>query len=243
MNAGKIKRLSPVILIYAFLLLGVLVVLYPFLYMTMNSFKTGPDILNAPNALPRSLTFGGYVSVFQTLNIPRLFFNTIFISVSVTVLSTLISAMVAYGIEKCDVPGKKFVKNVILSSMMIPGVLLLIPTYMMMYQWHWINTYRVMIIPAAVSAYNIFLFIQFCSQIDNAYLEAARIDGASEWRTFWSIALPMSRPALATVAILSFMGSWNDMMTPLLYLRGNSHMTLQLAIYNFSSQIPGKDAE
>lgn len=236
------KKLKNIIL-YTILTIGSIVVLYPFLFMVMNSFKTGPAIMNEPLSLPKSLNLNGYIGVFTNLNIPRLFLNTVFISGSVTVLNVLFSSMVAYGIVKGDLPHKALLKNIILVSMMIPGILLLIPTYIMMYKWNWINTYRVLIIPASISAYNVFLMIQFISQIDDAYLEAARIDGASELTIFFKVLLPMCKPALATIGILTFMGSWNDFMGPLLYLRGDSKMTLQLALYNFSGAIPGQYLE
>lgn len=236
------KKIKNVVL-YTILTIGSIVVLYPFLFMVMNSFKTGPAIMNEPLSLPKSLNLNGYVGVFTNLNIPRLFLNTVFISGSVTVLNVLFSSMVAYGIVKGDLPHKALLKNIILVSMMIPGILLLIPTYIMMYKWNWINTYRVLIIPASISAYNVFLMIQFISQIDDAYLEAARIDGASELTIFFKVLLPMCKPALATIGILTFMGSWNDFMGPLLYLRGDSKMTLQLALYNFSGAIPGQYLE
>lgn len=239
----KLKKILKNTILYMVLILGSIVVIYPFFYMIMNSFKTGTAIMNEPLALPKSINLNGYIAVFKALNIPRLFFNTIFISGSVTVLNVLFSSMVAYGIVKGDLPHKKLLKNIILASMMIPGILLLIPTYMMMYAWNWIDTYRVLIIPGSVSAYNIFLMMQFVSQIDDAYLEAARIDGASELRIFFKILMPMSVPALSTVAILSFMGSWNDFFGPLLYLRGDSKMTIQLALFKFSGAIPGQYVE
>lgn len=242
-NKSKLKKALVKVILYGTLLIGSIFVLYPFFFMIMNSFKTGTEIMNAPLALPKALSFNGYREVFKNLNIPRLFFNTIFIAGSVTVLNVLFSAMVAYAIVKQDVPYKKVTRGIILGSMMIPGVLLLIPTYTMMYNWDWINTYRVLIIPGALSAYNIFLMIQFFTQIDDAYLEAARIDGASELTIFTKVVLPMAVPALSTIGILTFMGSWNDFMGPLLYLRSEAIMTLQIAIFKFSSTIPGLHAE
>ncbi|GEA61201.1 carbohydrate ABC transporter permease [Vibrio comitans] len=230
-------------LIYGALIITSLIVIYPFFYMIMNSFKAGPEILHSPNSLPTSISFRGYLEVFETVNLGRVFFNTIFISVSVTVLNTLFSCMVAYAIVKTNLPGREFWLKVILGSMMIPAVLFTIPTYIMMYEWNWINTYRVLIIPGAISAYNIFLLVQFMKQIDNAYLEAARIDGASEFRIFFKVVLPMLRPALATVGILTFMGAWNDFMGPLLYVRDESLMTLQLALYNFKTEVPSTNLE
>jgi multiple sugar transport system permease protein len=113
----------------------------------------------------------------------------------------------------------------------------------MLYNWGWIDSYRVMIIPGMMSSYNIFLMIQFMKNIDDAYLEATRIDGANEFRVFVSVVMPMAKPALATLAILTFMGSWNDFIGPLLYLRDESKMTLQLALFRFRSEIPGENAE
>ncbi len=240
---NKRKKILKNVILYAILIAGSIFVIYPFFFMIINSFKTGPEIMHQPLKLPDSINFNGYKGVFKSLNIPKLFLNTIFISGTVTVLNVLFSSMVAYGIVKGDLPHKKILQDIILGSMMIPGVLLLIPTYMMMYNWKWINTYRVLILPAAVSAYNIFLMIQFISQIDDAYLEAARIDGASELQVFFKVLLPMAKPALATIAILTFMGSWNDFFGPLLYLRGDSKMTLQLALFKFSNAIPGKYLE
>ncbi|WP_105614866.1 carbohydrate ABC transporter permease [Vallitalea okinawensis] len=239
-----IKKVKPkMVIIYTLLILGLFVVMYPFAFMIMNSFKTGPEIMHQPNAFPTELSFRGYIGVFQTLNIPRLFANTIFVAGSITLLNTIFASMVAYGIVKCDIPEKEILTKIILASMMIPGILLLIPTYMMMYNWEWVNTYRVLIIPAAISAYNIFLMMQFMTQIEDAYLEAARIDGSSEWLVFWKVVLPMAKPALSTVAILTFMGAWNDFFGPLLYIRDESLMTLQLALFKFQSSIPGENLE
>lgn len=239
MNADRKRNL----LIYGTLFVAAFIVLYPFFYMVINSFKTGPEIMHSPNSLPKEWSFAGYIKVFDSVNLGRVFFNTIFISVTVTFLNTLFSSMVAYSIVKTNLPGREFWLKVILGSMMIPAILFTIPTYMMMYEWNWINTYRVLIIPGAISAYNIFLMVQFMKQIDNAYLEAARIDGASELRIFFKIILPMMRPALATVGILTFMGAWNDFMGPLLYVRDDSLMTLQLALYNFKTEVPGTNLE
>ncbi|MGR5211171.1 carbohydrate ABC transporter permease [Vibrio astriarenae] len=231
------------ILILGLLSFASIIVLYPFFYMIMNSFKDGSDILHYPTALPKAISFTGYIDVIKSVNLGRIFFNTIFISVTVTIMNTLFSAMVAFAIVKTNLPSREFWLKIILASMMIPAILFTIPTYMMMYDWGWINTYRVLIIPSAISAYNVFLMVQFMKQIDNAYLEAARIDGASEFRIFWKIILPMIKPALSTVGVLTFMNTWNDFMNPLLYVRDDSLMTLQLALYNFQTEVPAANVE
>ncbi|AHK18693.1 putative permease [Yersinia pseudotuberculosis] len=231
------------LLIYSLLVIISLIVLYPFFFMIMNSFKTGSEIINAPNALPKNFSFNGYIQAFYSLNLGRIFLNTLFISVTVTFVNTLLSAMVAYAIVKMNLPGREFWIKLILTSMMVPAVLFTIPTYMMLYSWGWVNTFQALIVPGTISAYNIFLLVQFLKQVDNAYLEAARIDGAGEFTIFFKVVLPMIRPALATVAILTFMGSWNDFMGPLLYVRDDSLMTLQLALFKFVNDIPTDNLE
>ena len=230
-------------LIYGSLIVASLVVLYPFFFMIINSFKTGSEIMHAPNAMPKEWSWRGYVEVFNSIDLVRIFLNTIFVATSITFLNCLLSSMVAFAIVKTNMPGREFWLKLILSSMMIPAILFTIPVYMMMYDWGWINTYRALIIPGAISAYNIFLLVQFMKQIDDAYLEAARIDGASEWRIFYKVVLPMLRPALATVGILTFMGAWNDFMGPLLYIRDDSMLTLQLALFKFQTNVPGGNLE
>lgn len=237
------RKITKNVFIYGVLVLGAIVVLYPFFYMIINSLKTGPEIMHNPTALPKTISFDGYTELFKALDIGRLFFNSLFIAGSISLLNVLFCSMVAYGILKTGLKHKNALISFILGTMMIPGVLLLIPQYMMLYEWDWINSYRVLIIPSAMSAYNIFLMIQFMRQIDNSYLEAARIDGAHEFRVFWSIILPMAKPAIATLTILTFMGSWNDFLGPLLYLRDESMMTLQLALYNFKTEVPGENAQ
>ncbi len=109
--------------------------------MIMNSFKTGSEIINAPNALPKNFSFNGYIQAFYSLNLGRIFLNTLFISVTVTLVNTLLSAMVAYAIVKMNLPGREFWIKLILTSMMVPAVLFTIPTYMMLYSWGWVNTF------------------------------------------------------------------------------------------------------
>lgn len=194
-------------------------------------------------SLPKEWTLSGYIKVFTTLNIAVLFKNSVIIAVSVTILNVILNSMVAYAISKLKFRGRDLIFKIVLGSMMIPSILLLIPTYSMLYSFGWVNTYKVMIIPVAVSAYNIFLIRQFMTQIPTAYLEAARIDGANEFQVYWKIVIPMTKPVLATVAILTFMGSWNDLFMALLYLRDESMYTLQLGLYSFKTTIPGQFLE
>jgi multiple sugar transport system permease protein len=227
-------------IIYLLLVLGALVVLYPFAYMVMNSFKFGPEILNSPTRLPTKLTLTGFQGVFQDLNMLLLFKNSLILAVSITFLNTFLSAMAGYAIAKIPFPGRKQIFSFMLATMMIPGVLFLIPTYVMMYRLGWVGHFYALIIPSAISVYNIFLIRQFVIGIPNEQIEAARLDGANDIQIFTTIILPLSRPVLATVAILSFIGSWNDFLGPLLYLNHPETWTVQLGLYQFQSSIPGE---
>ncbi|KIL34296.1 sugar ABC transporter permease [Cohnella kolymensis] len=231
------------VLVYLVLALCSIVVAYPFVFMLLNSFKTGQDIINSPYGLPHVWTVQGYVKVIQELNLGVMFKNSIIIALSVTGLNVGLNAMVAYAMSKLEFPGRGLLFSVIVGSMMVPVVLLMIPTYSMYYNWGWINNFIVVILPAGLSAYNIFLVRQFMITIPNELLEASRLDGSGEFRTFWSIVLPLSMPVLSTVAILAFMGSWNDLINPLLYLEDRSKFTLQLGIYSIRTEIPGQNVD
>jgi multiple sugar transport system permease protein len=231
------------LVIYFLLILGAVVLFYPFFYMVMNSVKPGPEILHSPTSLPRQLTLSGYTGVFEELDMVRLYRNSLILAISITLLNTFLSAMAAYAVAKIPFPGRNQLFAFMLITMMIPGVLFLIPTYVMIYNLGWVGKYHALIIPAAVTVYNIFLIRQFMIGIPNEILEAARLDGANELLVFLRIMLPLSRPALATVAILNFLGSWNDFLGPLLYLNRPETWTVQLGLYQFKTSIPGENLQ
>jgi multiple sugar transport system permease protein len=228
---------------YLLLLVGAVFVIYPFFYMLMNSVKPGREILHSPNALPSELTLSGYTGVFDRLNVPLLFRNSMILAVSTTLLNTFLSALAAYAIAKIPFPGRNQLFGFMLATMMIPGVLFLIPTYVIMYNLGWVGQFRSLIIPGAVSVYNIFLLRQFMTGIPDEIIEAARLDNAGDLRIFWSMILPLARPALVTVAILTFMGSWNDFFGPLLYLNSPELWTVQLGLLQFQAGVPGENAQ
>ncbi|GIK62544.1 MAG: permease [Chloroflexota bacterium] len=240
----RAKAFSPtIILSYAVLLLGAFFVIYPFFYMVNNSVKTGQEIMHSPTALPEKIVFTGYTGVFDELDVMLLFKNSVFLAGSITVLNTIFSALAAYAFAKIPFPGRDKIFGFMLLTMMIPGVLFLIPTYVLMYRIGWVGHFEALIVPSIVSVFNIFLIRQFMSGIPDELVEAARIDGAGEMVIFTRIILPLARPALATVAILTFMGSWNDFFGPLLYLNRPEQWTLQLGLLQFRGTVPGENAQ
>lgn len=233
------KRTRNKIIVYILLILGAVIVAYPFFILVLNSFKPGSEIENYPAAWPKHWTFKGYIGVFKQLNILSLFKNSIIISGSVTIINIVVDTVAAYSLAKLNFRGSNVLFQILLGSMMIPGIILLIPTYSMMYHFGWVNTFLPLIVPAAASSYNIFLLRQFIKNIPDAFFEAARIDGCSELRLLWSVVVPMAKPAIAAVSILTFMGSWDDLFNPLLYLHSPKLYTVQLGLLEFKSKIPG----
>ncbi len=181
--------------------------------------------------------------MFAELNVLRLFRNSAFLALSITFLNTLLSALAGYAFAKIPFPGRDRIFGLMLTTMMIPGVLFLIPSYVMLYNLGWVGRFEALIVPSAVSVFNIFLLRQFMSGIPDELIEAARIDGASELMIFGRLILPLARPALATVAILTFMGSWNDFFGPLLYLNQPENWTLQLGLLQFRGTVPGVNSQ
>lgn len=238
------KRFSPTLIFsYAVLLVGAAFVIYPFFYMINNSVKTGQEIMHSPTDLPEKIVFTGYSGVFDELDVALLFKNSVFLAGSITILNTLFSALAAYAFAKIPFPGRDKIFSFMLMTMMIPGVLFLIPTYVLMYRIGWVGRFEALIVPSIVSVFNIFLIRQFMAGIPDELVEAARIDGAGEMVIFIRVILPLARPALATVAILTFMGSWNDFFGPLLYLNQPEHWTLQLGLLQFRGTVPGENAQ
>lgn len=238
------RRISySLILTYVLLTVGAVVVIYPFFFMVTNSFKTGREIIHSPSALPTEITLVGYTGVFAELDVLLLFKNSLILAVSITLLNVFLSALAGYGFAKIPFPGRGTIFGCMLLTMMIPGVLFLIPTYVFVYNLGWVGRYEALIVPSAVSVFNIFLVRQFMLGIPDELVEAARMDGAGEPIIFARVIFPLARPALATVAILTFMGSWNDFFGPLLYLNQPEHWTLQLGLLQFRGTVPGENSE
>ncbi len=229
---------------YIFLSIGLVFTLYPFALMIMSSLMTPSQLLNNPSMIiPMPITLSGYTGLFKDLNVLLLFKNTLIIAGSVTLLNLFFDSLAAFALAKLKFPGRNALFGFMLFTLMIPGVLFFIPEYTMLYNWGWVNHYRALIIPSFVQFYSIFLMKQFMEQIPDDVIEAARIDGASDPLIYARIILPMSIPILATIAIMTFMGAWNDFFGPLLYLRSPSLWTVQLGLQMFSSSIPGQNIQ
>jgi len=230
------------ILIYLVLLSLGTVILLPFLWTLSSSLKAfGTGITFPPEFIPKRFEWQNYVKVCQTIP----FFGYLRNSVVVTGLSLvgeLVScSLVAYAFARLRFPGSNVLFIVLLGTMMIPYPVTMVPTFIVFTSLKWVNTYLPLVIPPFFApAYNVFLLRQFFVTINRELDESAEVDGASKFRIYWQIVLPLAKPALATVAIFSFMYYWNDFMGPLIYLSDSEKFTLSLGI-NFLRSMRGGD--
>ncbi|AZO94291.1 ABC transporter permease subunit [Iocasia frigidifontis] len=218
-------------ILYLFLSFGVGITFFPFYYMLVLATRSREEIFN----FPPPLWFGG--SSWDNLQIllEKLpFFQNIFNSIIVSSLATLLvlffCSLGGYGFAKYNFKGKEKLFFLMLASMMIPSLLSIIPWFIMMRYFGWINSFKPLIIPGAANAFGIFLMRQFMEDIPNEIIDAARIDGAGEFKIYYKIALPLSKPGLATLSILTYLGAWNNFMGPLLVLQEKSKYTISVAL-------------
>ncbi|MDM5336951.1 carbohydrate ABC transporter permease [Fictibacillus enclensis] len=221
------------------LILGSIVILSPVWWMISTSLKTPGEIAQyPPSFMPESFQWSNYLKAWQTAPFTRWAINTIFITVCVVIGNVVVNSFVAYGFAKIRFRGKNFLFMLVLSTMLIPGFVMMIPQYMLFSKLHWINTYLPLIVPAFFgNAFFIFLLRQFFKTIPDEMIEAAKIDGANHFQIWWKLAMPLMKPAVITVAILSFNGAWNDFLGPLLYINDEKLYTLQIGLQTFKGTV------
>lgn len=215
----------------------------PFVWMVLTSLKPLSEV-GLDTWMPTTYQWSNYRDVFDYENpdinrrgIPfaRFYWNSIFVASWVTFLQVTTSAMAAFAFSRLNWPGRDRVFLMYLGTMMLPGLVMMIPNYQIMIELGLVDTFPGLILPAAFSAFGTFLLRQFMLSIPPSLDEAAEIDGASKWRVFWDIILPMSRPGLITLAIFTFMGNYNSFFWPLVMLKSESHYTLPIGLMYFDS--------
>ncbi|MNO35246.1 L-arabinose transport system permease protein AraQ [compost metagenome] len=219
------------------LLITTFLMLLPLFFMLSTSLKSKKEMLKfPPTFLPESWAWSNYRDIFDTLQFGTLYKNSLVIAV-LSVIGTLISSgLVAYGFARFRGRGNQFLFILVLSTMMLPYPAIMIPQFVLFSHMNWIDTFLPLIVPAFFgSAYNIFLLRQFFSTLPEELFDAGRIDGCGELRMWRTIALPLSAPALATVAIFAFIYSWNDLLTPVLYLSSSEKFTLPVGMASLTS--------
>jgi multiple sugar transport system permease protein len=207
------------------------VMVLPFAWMLSTSLKSQQYILAAvPQLIPDPLTFESYTRLAERIDLVRTTFNSAFVAVVSTVGQLVISAMSAYAFSRMQWRGRNTVFGLYLATMMIPAVVLVLPQFILVRSFGWVNTYAGLIIPGLFSAFGVFLLRQAFLGLPRDFEEAAFVDGANHFVIFWRIILPLSQPALATLAIFAFMGSWNAYLWPLFAARREEVQTLPVAL-------------
>jgi multiple sugar transport system permease protein len=227
------SRSKGAILLYAALILGALLALFPLFWMVSASLMpTGEASTYPPRVLPSRVTFEHYGALFTRLNLGRYLLNSALISLVVTVLSLAVNSMAGYAFAKLRFRGRDGLFRVLAAGLVLPVQVAMLPLFLLMKQLGLINSYGGVIIPGLASIFGIFLIRQYAQSIPDDMLDAARIDGASEMRIYRSVVLPGIVPILATLAIWTFLATWNDFMWPLIVLSDESHYTLPVALAN-----------
>ncbi len=234
----RLTRYSGPLLVEALLALGALLFIMPVLIMLVTSFKPDAEIVHFNGILPRDATLVNFKDILgspEEIPILRWFLNSVFISTAVTALVLTVTSMAAYAFARLDLPGGRVLFLVVVGTLMVPGQILLVPVYLILNRLGWLDTPLALIIPAGAGAFGVFLLHQFFLGIPKDLEEAAELDGANRLGIFWNVVLPLSKPALATLGIFTFVGAWNDFLGPLVFLDSVDKYTLPVGIALFQT--------
>ena len=215
---SKFDKLGDVVLSHGLMIFGSTVMILPLFWMLSTSLKTYPETLvNPPQWLPTIPQLLNYVSAWNAQPLfGRYFFNSFYVTIVTVIVEVILSILAAYAFSRMTFIGKNILFLLFLSTMMVPGEVLLVPNFITLVKLKWFNTYNALIIPWVVSVFAIFLLRQHFLQIPNELQEAAYLDGAGHTRFLFQIMVPLSRPPIATIALLKFIGSWNAFLWPLI---------------------------
>ena len=220
-------------LVWAGLLLGSALALGPMIWMLAASFMpTGEANTYPPHIIPSRFTAEHYRDLFTRLNLGRFALNSAIVAGVVTGVSLFVNSMAGYAFAKLRFRGRRAIFRVLTAGLVVPVQVVMLPVFLLMKELGLVNTYAGVIIPTLASIFGIFLVRQFTLSLPDELLDAARIDGAGEFRIYWSVVLPVIRPILATLAIWTFLATWNDFMWPLIILTDETRFTLPVALAN-----------
>lgn len=233
----KKENIPARVIAFIVILVGACTMLLPFAWMLSTSLKEANLVYTIPPQwIPKPIDWANYKEIWSAANLITGIKNSVIIVSVVLTLSTLSSSMAAFAFAKLNFPAKKTIFLMLLATMMVPGVVLIVPQFIVYTKLKWIDTLLPMIVPASLcNISNIFFMRQFIIGLPSNYLDAAKLDGCSYWGAYWRVYLPLCKPAIVTNAIMLFMATWNDYMTPLLYTHSEKRQTLQVAIAMMNS--------
>ncbi len=224
-------------LVYVLLIAGAIVALIPMVWMVSASvMPTGEASSYPPRLFPSRVTFEHYQALFTRLDVGPYVANSALVAFSATAISLLINSMAGYAFAKLRFGGRDRIFRILLAGLVVPAQVAMLPLFLLLKQMGLINTYVGAIIPVMASIFGIFLIRQYTMGVPDDLLDAARIDGASELRIYWSVVVPLIAPILVTLAIFTFLSSWNDFMWPLIVLSDDSKYTLPVALASLAGE-------
>lgn len=224
--------------VFAYLILGVglVAVMSPFIWMALSSVKSEVEIRRVPPTWwPEAPTLDNFRELFARLDFPQFFTNSAVVAIAVTLGNLVFCSMLGYALAKFDFAGKTMLFRIVLGTLMIPGMVTLVPLFVLVANMGLVNTYWGLILPFLAAPFGVFLMRQFFFAIPDELIDAARIDGASESRIFLQVVLPLAKPALATLGIITFLGSWNNFLWPLVVATTEDKYTLPVALALYST--------
>jgi multiple sugar transport system permease protein len=217
--------------LYAVLTVGLFLVVLPFLWMLVSSFKPEPEVRAVPPTWwPETITMDNYDRLLTQLDFRTYFLNSVIVALTVTVGNMVFCSMLGYALAKLSFPGKRLLFAIVLGTLMVPGVVTFVPLFVLTTRMGLSNTLVGMILPFLAGPFGVFLMRQYISGLPDELIQAARIDGAGELRIFSSVIMPLCGPALATLGILTFLGSWNNFLWPLVIAQTEDKYTLPVAL-------------
>lgn len=225
---------------YLILALGCVITLLPFVWMLSTSLKSLNEVfIMPPEIIPKNPKFSNYKEVATQIPIVTYFINTLIITFIVTIGTLITTILASFGFSKIDFWGRDIIFSIMIGTMMIPGELMLIPNYITIVKLGWINTFKGLTVPWIISVFSVFLLRQFFLTIPNSLYYAAKLDGCSDFKYLWTIMVPISKPALLTIALLKIVNSWNEFLWPLIVTNIPTMRTLPVGIMNFTSEAGG----
>ena len=225
---------------YILLSIGGFAMIFPYLWMVSTSFKARGTWYNI-SLIPEKFSFEHYDRLLSTSLLPRWYLNTVVVATVGTISVVFFSSLAGYVFAKYQFRGREFMFVMILATIMIPSEIMIIPWYVGVAKIGWIDSVPGILMPGMLSAFGVFVMRQFIANIPDELLDAGRIDGVSEFGLFWRICLPLAQPAVAVVAIFTFLGHWNDFLWPLIVINSNNMQTLQVGLSRLSSLETGSD--
>jgi multiple sugar transport system permease protein len=233
MAAGS-RRVGPVRVASTVALCALFVV--PLVLMVFTSLKSPQEAASGASFLPSGLHLENYVVAWRSTNFGRQFVNSLVVAIAVTLGQILTSLLAGYAFARMDFVGRRALFMTVLSTLILPFQILVIPVFIVLAKLGWINSFAALIVPSLANGFGIFLFAQFFETIPYELEEAAYLDGASRWTVLWRIIVPLSRPAIATLFMFTFIAEWNDLFKPLVFTSTRSMRTVQLGLTVFQEQ-------